>query len=572
MKRWSQIGFVWLVSGLILAACAPPPTPGSTQSSDQQGSGSGAPKRITAAIRAQPVSLVQQRTQRGGAVRGIDGVEELAHAGLSYLKADGTRAVQLAEAVPTIENGLWKLFPDGRMETTWRIKPAARWHDGTPLTSQDLLFTAEVEQDKEVELAPYTEYELIEAITAPDPNTVTVTWKRPYIEADGLFSYRSAGLPMPKHLLERTATEDKASFAGHLYWSEEFVGTGAFKVREWVRDSHVALRAYDDYILGRPRIDEIVVKFIPDNNTLMANVLAGLDLTLGKTISLDIALPIRDQWKEGKMLALPQNWTPIHPQFIDTDPPIILDLRFRRALLYALDRQQLADFVFSGYGSIAHSYVGPDAPFYELVEPSIVRYEYDPRRAAQMIEGLGYNRRADGFFYDSAGKKLAVELRVPLQNDIHAKTAAPIADYWRQVGVAVEEVGIPIQRATDREYRSQFPGFEIVERRNSLLIGELWRMHSSETLLVENRFRGSGTTRYRHPEVDAALERYASTIPMPERMQALAAMVHHQTENLSQLPIFYGADPTMISNRLINATARGDAFTQAWNAHEWDIR
>jgi len=68
------------------------------------------------------------------------------------------------------------------------------------------------------------------------------------------------------------------------------------------------------------------------------------------------------------------------------------------------------------------------------------------------------------------------------------------------------------------------------------------------------------------------LERYATTIPLPERAQALGALVRHQTENLSYLPIFFGADPTLVSNRLVNVTAGGDSFTQAWNAHEWDLR
>jgi hypothetical protein len=55
-------------------------------------------------------------------------------------------------------------------------------------------------------------------------------------------------------------------------------------------------------------------------------------------------------------------------------------------------------------------------------------------------------------------------------------------------------------------------------------------------------------------------------------MNALATLVHHQTQNLSELPLFYGADPTLISNRLVNVTGRGPLYTQAWNAQEWDIR
>ena len=572
MGTWNRLGAIALIV-MLAVGCAGPRI--ADPSGTAEGSGVRTEqsfKRITAAIRGSPVSMAQERAGRGNTVRGLDGLQEVVHAGFSYLKADGNRAPQLAEAVPTIENGLWRLFPDGRMETTWTIKPTARWQDGTPITTDDLLFTAAVEQDKELEQVPYPEYDLIESISTPDARTFTITWKRPYIEADAVFSYRAAGLPMPKHLLEKAFNEDKGTFLALPYWNEQFVGAGAFRVREWVRDSHTVLRVHDDYVLGRPKIDEIEVKFIPDNNTLLANVLAGLDLTLGKTISLDMALQARDQWQGGRMEAMPQNWTPLNPQFINPDPPVVGNVRFRRALLQALDRQQLAEFVFSGHGSVAHSYIDPTAPLYHLVEPSIVKYEHDPRRAAQAIEALGYVKRQDGFYYDPAGQKLAVSIQAPVQNDIHLKTTAPVADMWQQLGVAVDQVPVPVQRMTDREYRATFPAFEIVERRNSLTVSEIWRLHSSQTPLPENAFRAPGTTRYRHVELDAWLERYAATIPVTERMQALAGLVRHQTENLTHLPIFYGADPTLISNRLINVTARGDAFTQAWNIQEWDVK
>jgi peptide/nickel transport system substrate-binding protein len=557
---------------LIVTACAAPPSSGvSPQQREPESERPAAPKRMTAAIRDNPPSMVTTRT-RPAAHRGLDGMEELMHAGFSYLKADGTRAAQLAEAVPTIENGLWKLLPDGRMETTWKIKPSARWHDGTPLTADDLVFAATIERDKELEIS-FAAYELVENIATADPSTVTVTWKRPYIEADGMFSYRGGGLPLPKHVLEKSYNSDKATFLGIPYWSQEFIGAGAFRVHDWVPDSHVVLRAYDGYVLGRPKIDEIEVKFIHDNNTLLANVLAGVDLTLGKTISLDMALGARDQWKDGRVVSVQQNWTPLNPQWIDPNPAIIANYQFRRALYLALDRQELADFVFSGQGAVAHSFIPPDTPHYNLVEPAIVKYPYDPRQSAQILEGLGLTRRADGFFYDAEGRKIVVDIQIPLQNDVHAKTAAPVADAWQRLGVGVDQTPIPIQRQQDREWRSQFPGFNIVERVNNLAISEIWRFHSSQVPLAENRWLAGGfASRYRHPAVDAALERYVTAIPITERMEAVAALIHHQTENLSELPLFYGADPTLISNRLVNVTGRGPLYTQAWNAHEWDLR
>ena len=67
--------------------------------------------------------------------------------GLSLLDDRGALRPVLAETVPTLENGLWKLFPDGRMETTWKLKPGLKWHDGTAFTSEDFVFAYRVFKD-----------------------------------------------------------------------------------------------------------------------------------------------------------------------------------------------------------------------------------------------------------------------------------------------------------------------------------------------------------------------------------------------------------------------------------------
>ena len=300
-----------------------------TRSSNEAAQPGGIAKRISAAIRSQPASIVQQRTQRSvGSLRGLDAIEEITNAGLTMLNGDGVRVPLLAEAVPTVDNGLWKVFPDGRMETTWKIKPNAVWHDGSPFTTADLMFTAAVEQDKELGVPAYPAYDSVETMSAQDASTITVTWKRPFIEADGMFGYRVAGLPIPKHLMESVYTDDRDNFLGHSYWSEQFVGLGAFKVQQWVMDSNVVLRANPQFVLGAPKISEIDVRFIADPTTLVANVLSGVDMTLGKTISLDQALQARDQWRDGTILTKPQNWTPISVQFINTAPSVVTQLPF----------------------------------------------------------------------------------------------------------------------------------------------------------------------------------------------------------------------------------------------------
>ena len=79
---------------------------------------------------------------------GLDALQDLVNAGLVTSRDDGVIVAQLAEAVPSVDNGLWQVFPDGHMQTRLTLRPNVAWQDGTPLTAADLVFTTEVEQDQ----------------------------------------------------------------------------------------------------------------------------------------------------------------------------------------------------------------------------------------------------------------------------------------------------------------------------------------------------------------------------------------------------------------------------------------
>ena len=140
------------------------------------------------AIRGNAVVAYQKLNPRSN-IPGIDAIEQLVSVGMTVRDDQGNRRPQLAEAVPTIENGLWKLFPDGRMETTWTIKPGVQWQDGHPFTADDLAFTVQMSQDKDLPIFGHIAYSSIEGVEAADARSLTVKWKQPYIDADVLFSY-----------------------------------------------------------------------------------------------------------------------------------------------------------------------------------------------------------------------------------------------------------------------------------------------------------------------------------------------------------------------------------------------
>src|SRR5438874_6342585 len=181
MPHRSRVAALALPLLLVLAACAPAPPPQAPGSASGQSSASNpvaaAPKRVVAVVRG-TLPILYNKISVGATYSGLEYVERLVNAGLADSDAAGIPQPILAEAVPTLENGLWKIFPDGRMETTWKLRAGARWHDGIPLTSEDLVFTGRVEQDKSIGWNYNLSYDSVDAITAPDAQTVTVSWKK----------------------------------------------------------------------------------------------------------------------------------------------------------------------------------------------------------------------------------------------------------------------------------------------------------------------------------------------------------------------------------------------------------
>jgi peptide/nickel transport system substrate-binding protein len=407
-----------------------------------------------------------------------------------------------------------------------------------------------------------------ERIDVVDDRTVLVTWKEPYIEADTLFSPEFA-MPLPKHILEPVYLEDRANFTQHPYFSSEFIGAGPFKLREYIRSSHAVLVANPDYVLGRPKLDEIVVRFMSDPNTAIANVLAGeVMVILGRGLSLEQALTATGTWRDGKMDIKPSNWIAHYPQHLTPNPPVIGNPQFRRALLHALDREGMLEAFQGGQGSVAHTMMIPTEPGFREVEPAIVKFDYDPRRAEQLIQGLGFTKGPDGIYRDQGGQRLTVEPRTNAGDDLKDKILFSTADQWQRVGVAAEPYLVPRQAASDRELRSTYPGFDLVRQPFEPL-----RLHSAEAPLPTNRFAGSNRGRYQNPELDALIDRYFVAIDPRERIQVTRQLLGLISDQAVVLGTIYGQEPILISNRLLNvASPKPPRAVETWNAHLWDLR
>ena len=354
--RASLLGGVMTVA-VVLLACAPPPPSGPVS-----GGVSAQPvakKRLVAAVFSDPPGMYIHLTQPNvGSAPGVPELWQILSAGMAYLDDDDQLHAVLAQDVPTAENGLWEVLPGGTMRITWKLRPNLAWDDGVALTADDFVFSYAFHSDKDVGIVIPAAIKLIDRVEAPDPATVVSYWKTTFIEADRLFTFGLAP-PIPRHVLEKSFLADKSSVLNEPYWREGFIGVGAYRLQAWEVGNHLMASANEGYALGRPRIDELEVKFLAtDLNAILANLLAGsIQTLLGRGFTLDQGLQIRDMTKDvnvqlgGKL----GSTLPIFTQFVNTQPPIVLNVDFRRALLMSIDREEMNDTLNYGLGQVSHT-------------------------------------------------------------------------------------------------------------------------------------------------------------------------------------------------------------------------
>jgi len=215
---------------------------------------------------------------------------------------------------------------------------------------------------------------------------------------------------------------------------------------------------------------------------------------------------------------------------------------------------------------VMHSIIPENHAEYGDVQRSVVTYEYDPRRATQIIDGLGYAKGPDGNYRDAAGRPLTLEIRTTANDDGQVKTMLTVAAAWQQIGLPVDQLPVPPQRESDREFRATRPAFEVVRQPGGWK--NLQRFYGPNTPLAQNDYTGVNRTRHRNVEFDAQIDRFFGTVPRAERMDVLNQIVNYMTTQVVILGMFWDPGPTLASNRIGNMKDPG----AVWDAYEWTIR
>jgi peptide/nickel transport system substrate-binding protein len=278
----------------------------------------------------------------------------------------------------------WKVSPDN-LTYTFQLRPDVKWHDGKPLTADDVKFTFDKIFDPKVASRLAIYFQGVKEVQASNPSTVVFVLKEP----DPTFLPNLWSGIIPKHIWE------KEDFAKSQY-NVIPVGSGPWKVKEWVRGDHMTFEANKEYFGGKPYLDRIVMKVIPDATVAYAALEKGdVHYVPFKGVVGGPPYQLVDRLKQSPHLEVNvYEVSSMQRLFFRNDKPPFNNLKVRQAVAHAIDRKFIIQKLLFGYGQPAHSEVPPAMK--EAYNPNVPQYPYDVAKANALLDEAGLRRGPDG--------------------------------------------------------------------------------------------------------------------------------------------------------------------------------
>jgi len=316
-----------------------------------------------------------------------------------------------------------------------------------------------------------------------------------------------------------------------------------------------------------PKIDRIEIRFIADQNTILANLLAD-EIDFAVLLAAQ-AVVANEQWVaqgKGYLSTWSKGMQFFNFQFreVPNRQRAMSDVRVRQALAHAVDRPALADVSTFGLGRVADAYVAPAEPFFEEVDRTVTKYPYDLNRAAALLAEAGWRRSGTtGPLTNAAGEPFDIVV----QGD---QRALIIADGWKLAGLNATPFEVPSARARDNEFVNSFPGVQLLG--NTISQEEL-SVVSSKLPTAELNWMGSNRGSFVDADIDRLHGIILTSLNPSERLQAIVAVHKRVSELVPYQPLYYSAETALAKNFVKGPFAEAVGFQSGvtWNVYEWDL-
>lgn len=486
---------------------------------------------------------------------------------------DWELACFLCTELPTIENGKAVIedLPNGKkgIAVTYTIQPQARWGDGTPVTTRDVLFTYEVGKHPESGISNAELYRRILSIEVADDTTFTMHFDRVEFTYNAINDFRL----LPEHL-ERTAFAEPGAYRNRTLFDADPTNPGLYfgpyRIVSVEPGAEIVLERNETWWGTPPAFQRIVLRAIENTAALEANLLSGaVDYVAGELgLTLDQALAFEKRHGERYDVLYKPVLFYEHLD-VQLDNPILADKRVRQALLYALDRETLVQQLFAGQQPIAHSMMSElDWAYSEEVR----KYPYDPEKAAALLTEAGWLPGDDGLRRNAAGEVLSIELMSTAGDRTRELVEQVLQSQWKKAGIDIRIGNEPAR---------VFFGQTLTERRFTGLALFAWlsapehvprtTLHSEMIPTAENGRAGQNFTGFRNAEMDEVLDAIEVELDRDKRKELWRRIQSIYAEELPALPLFWRAQAFIFPKWLTGVTPTGHMGQSTLWVEDWRV-
>jgi peptide/nickel transport system substrate-binding protein len=439
----------------------------------------------------------------------------------------------------------WEISGD-ELTITFHLRKGVKWHDGEEVTAEDVDFTYRYMIDPKTPTAYAESFRQVRRAEVVDRYTYRVTYDKPY--APGLLSW---GIwILPRHILEpawkagvdlRTTEQNRRP-----------VGSGAYRFVEWKTGEKVVLESNHDYFEGRPYINRVVYRIIPDSSTIFLELKA-------KNIDMAGLTPIQFRRQTEypafqkafhRYQYLANGYTYLGFNLRD---PRFQDRRVRQAIAHAIDKQEIIDGVLLGLGRPA---VGPYKPGTWWYKADVKTFPFDPDRAKALLAEVGWKPGRDGIL-EKDGKPFSFTIRTNQGNLVRQQTAEIIQRRLRAIGIdvkihVVEWAAFLNTFIRKRDFEAIILGWGLGQEPDQY---DIW--HSSKTGSEEFNHIS-----YKNPRVDDLLEAGRRTFDQAKRKKIYGELQEIMAEDQPVVFLFVPDALSVVSSRVrgIEPAAAGISY------------
>jgi peptide/nickel transport system substrate-binding protein len=336
----------------------------------------------------------------------------------------------------------WELTDNA---VTFTLREDVMWHDGQPVTAEDVKFTFDLAKNPETASLLGSAYvNMVESATVLDPRTIRFDFVAPHAQAlDGFW-----WSPLPSHLLGDVAAAELTQAP----YNQSPVGSGPFRFVQWQRNQEMVMEANPDFpeaLGGRPYLDRVVFRIIPEATAMVTGLMNGELDVIGYTLLPDQAVQVQNQQGIDVRSFPSREFTYIG---WNNERPIFDNSATRQALAMSLNRPEIIEALLHGFGEPASGMIPPWSPMFNDIAP----LDYDPAAAQQLLAQAGWaDSNGDGIL-DRDGQPFQFTLLVNSANRTHQDIATVVQQQLREIGVQAEirtaEFQTLLQQHKERDY------------------------------------------------------------------------------------------------------------------------